>query len=92
MPSPLTENRERKRLMLLDVIDCCIDLIGMDNKDRDIINMAEYKELLRKVKEMSDKAKNVKSASENFTKDSEKCGLIVMGGQENVKETNLQEK
>lgn len=69
MVAPMTINRIKKINLLKECFYGILDLLLMEHRSRDMINMAEYKELSRKVKEMVETGKQF---SKKFTYNSEK--------------------
>jgi len=57
MVSTRTINRIKKVNLLKESLNGIIDLLLMDFKSRDVINMAEFKHLSSKVKEMLEQGK-----------------------------------
>lgn len=61
--SKQTENRERKIKLLKEALLGIIDLLLLDKKERDWINMGEFKELSRKVESMRNMGKPLSEIS-----------------------------
>jgi hypothetical protein len=72
MVSTTTIYREKKKSILKEVLNNIIDLLLMEHKQRDSINLARFKRLSHEVKSMLEEARIVKSKSENFTRKSKK--------------------
>lgn len=57
MVSTRTINRNKKIDLLKETLNGIIDLLLMDKKSRDVINLSEFKQIALKVKEIAEQGK-----------------------------------
>jgi hypothetical protein len=92
MTSPQTLNRIKKRKMLRESFDNILELMLYNDIQRDRVNMAQFKKLIRLVNEISYTANFGNRDSQNYTKDSEIKPAMLMARQDNIEENDLHDK
>lgn len=71
MTSSKTVNRSKKMQILKESLNGIVELLVMQQQERDMINMAHFKRLALIVNGMVELVKNSKLPSQNYTKDKE---------------------